>query len=907
MDKDLRIQTEKLNTKHRRKRIWYRILSIPVCIVVFVTTYAMILPAITLESTPDTYCGQEEHIHSDDCYETPGVPEHKEITCTVAGELGEGEYIVHTHDTFCFNDSGELMCSLPEQTEHTHSDECYENGRLVCTMLTPVMHQHTDECISVIPAVEPQGLTCTLTAHKHTEECFIAPDSETTSGTQSTETETSADEISSADTTASETAANVTAAETTDKETSASETASTVETASVSETTEKENSSNTTTATTASETTAGETSADETTAGKDAVINAAVVDANAVDAAAVDANAVDAAANINAASVGNTDVAITLTDDVANSGNYVVSITSGSEALADKDVQFLWYKSTDGGSTYTAVAQKVYSVGGSSVPNISDDTTSLFLALEGGTITDTQKSVKYKATLMVDGVEYDEISAEIENTTHQASVLNGSFETPDLASYGFQEFVPEGTEGLYWKTTAANEEGGQGTYPSGSTSTNDGVHYVEMVDTTTGTNKTNATKYHNQGTASDGKQYAEINAGAWGALYQTVATIPGVTMNWSVDHNGRAGTDTMAVVMMPEDTANNITDYSGIMSVVNNPDTYGATVITNLTAGTGSWTTHSGTYTVPEGQYQTRFFFVAVANSGSSATIGNHIDNVWFSQKIAPATSTKPYFELKKTVTGDLSEAELQTLADKLTFELQRSSSRYSSTGMTTQATYKASDIGNWVKNDDGSWTISIRISMKNYTTNFYYQIVESNAEMNGYTLTQTVTPTSAVQLTSSTDTSWEFTNNYADLGRTLKLKKVVNSSDTDGDFGFRVTYTDASGTEQTKNFTLQHNGEYEITGIKKGTSVTIFEKSTDGYAVSMKDTSTGKILSGSSRYTFTLYDDADITVYNTSSVILPETGGIGTHIFIYGGLGIMLAAVVTGYLLRRKYGKEGE
>lgn len=860
MDKEIRIQAEKLNTKHRRKRIWYRILSVPVCIVVFVTTYAMILPAITLEATPDTYCGQEEHIHSDECYETPGVPEHKEITCTVSGELGEGEYIVHTHDTFCFNDSGELMCSLPEQTEHTHSDECYENGKLVCTMLTPVMHQHTDECITVIPAVAPQGLTCTLTVHKHTEECFIAPDSKTTSETQSTETEISAGETASTDTTANKTAAG------------------------------------------------------ETAASKDAVIDAAAVDANAVDAAVVDANAVDANAadaeeNINAASVNNTDVTIALTDDVASSGRYKVSITSGGEALADKNVQFLWYKSTDGGSTYTALTQKVYSVGGSTVPNISDDTTSLFLALEGGTVTDTLKSVKYKVTLMVDGVEYDEISAEIENTTHQASVLNGSFESPDLASYGFQEFVPEGTEGLYWKTTAANEEGNQAKYPSGSTITNDGVHYIEMIDTTTGTNKTNATRYHNQGTASDGKQYAEINAGAWGALYQTVATIPGVTMNWSVDHNGRNGTDTMAVVMMPEETANNITNYSGIMNVVNNPDTYGATVVTNLTAGTGSWTTHSGTYTVPEGQYQTRFFFVAVGNSGSSATIGNHIDNVWFSQKIAPATSTKPYFELKKTVTGDLSESELQTLAENLTFELKRSPSRNNTTATYSLETYKASEIGDWVKNDDGSWTISTRISLKNYSSyyNYYFQIVESNAEMDGYTLTQRVNNTSAIRLSSSTDTSWEFTNDYADLGRTLKLKKVVNSSDTDGDFGFSVTYTDASGTEQTENFTLQHNGEYEITGIKKGTSVTILEKSTDGYAVSMKDTSTGKILSGSSRYTFTMSDNADITVYNTSSVILPETGGIGTHIFIYGGLGIMLAAVVTGYLLRRKYGKEGK
>ena len=43
--------------------------------------------------------------------------------------------------------------------------------------------------------------------------------------------------------------------------------------------------------------------------------------------------------------------------------------------------------------------------------------------------------------------------------------------------------------------------------------------------------------------------------------------------------------------------------------------------------------------------------------AGNNAYIGNHIDNVWFSQKIPPASTTKPYFTVTKTVRGDLSEA----------------------------------------------------------------------------------------------------------------------------------------------------------------------------------------------------------------------------------------------------------
>ena len=99
--------------------------------------------------------------------------------------------------------------------------------------------------------------------------------------------------------------------------------------------------------------------------------------------------------------------------------------------------------------------------------------------------------------------------------------------------------------------------------------------------------KSEAARYHNQGTATNGTQYAEINAGAVGALYQTIATIPGTTMYWSVDHSGRNGTDTMAVVMMPESRAKSITTQAQLQQVLNNPSNYGATVESDLSAQKG--------------------------------------------------------------------------------------------------------------------------------------------------------------------------------------------------------------------------------------------------------------------------------------------------------------------------------
>ena len=143
-------------------------------------------------------------------------------------------------------------------------------------------------------------------------------------------------------------------------------------------------------------------------------------------------------------------------------------------------------------------------------------------------------------------------------------------------------------------------------------------------------------------------------------------------MYWSVDHSGRNGTDTMAVVMMPESSAKDITTQDQLRQVLNNPSSYGATVASNLSAQQGVWTTHSGQYTIPEGQYETRFFFMAVSTYNNENYIGNHIDNVWFSQQIPPASSEKPYFTLTKHVVG-LTEDDLQLLSGKLTFTVQKS------------------------------------------------------------------------------------------------------------------------------------------------------------------------------------------------------------------------------------------
>ena len=296
---------------------------------------------------------------------------------------------------------------------------------------------------------------------------------------------------------------------------------------------------------------------------------------------------------------------------------------------------------------------------------------------------------------------------------------------------------------------------------------------------------------------------------------------------------------------------------------------------------------------------------MAVSTSDNDPYVGNHIDNVWFSQQIPPASSEKPYFTLTKHVVGPLTEDDLQLLSGKLTFTVQKSNNS-SFTNPETVKTYTATNLGSWTQNDDGSWTLTARISMKDQELGYFYRIVESGAELDGFNLTVTDT-NAAVRLQSTTDTSFTFTNTYADAGRALTLKKIVSARDTTGSFTFTVSYTDADGKLQEKSVTLKNDESTTITGIPKGVQVTVTETTTDGYTVIMKDPSTGAVLAGSSSYTFTMSDDTAMDIYNTSIVALPETGGIGRGIFLFAGIGLMLTAVITGCLLRRKYGKEGD
>ena len=176
MDKLLLGDAERYTSAHRRKRRWYQVTTCLAAVVVFCTTYALILPAITLEKQ----CEIPEHTHTEACY----TSERGDLICTQSTEpqhthteecyqetqtlvCGMEESTGHTHGAECYDEEGNLICGQEESEGHVHGEDCYEASRqLICGQTEEPAHQHTEECYSW-----NQALTCGMEEHTHSEAC----------------------------------------------------------------------------------------------------------------------------------------------------------------------------------------------------------------------------------------------------------------------------------------------------------------------------------------------------------------------------------------------------------------------------------------------------------------------------------------------------------------------------------------------------------------------------------------------------------------------------------------------------------------------------------------------------------------------------------------------------------------
>ena len=345
---------------------------------------------------------------------------------------------------------------------------------------------------------------------------------------------------------------------------------------------------------------------------------------------------------------------------------------------------------------------------------------------------------------------------------------NGSFENPDIPNNQFNEQWPNGQPGLIWQTTGP-----------GSINGRDGDDIEVILENRNGTQEN-----YGVNVAADGEQFAELNCEAYGALYQDVLTVPGTTLNWSFDHlarqldsQSRRAEDKMAMVIMPADQAdavaqdlqnaartyrNNPQQASQAIQEIlnelkNQPGCYVYEATDSTYVEEGDWQTHESTtetaYTVPNDQYLTRFFFVSVdaaydkrsdAVRSKYGTVGNLIDDVWFSTKVPEPDDDEAQLTVRKTVEG----------LDDL--------SGYSVT-MTVQPEGEQAQtitLNQFAPNADGTYTATKTINYKVAANDGYKKVTVSETQptVQNYSVESKYTVTGAAQQEDTGTQTQQFT-----------------------------------------------------------------------------------------------------------------------------------------------------
>ncbi len=430
------------------------------------------------------------------------------------------------------------------------------------------------------------------------------------------------------------------------------------------------------------------------------------------------------------------------------------------------------------------------------------------------------------------------------------SLQNGSFEMPACADgSSFQPFVGNATQGIVWKTTASDGE-------------------IEIVsasavkhDSNGRINQYMSDLWHGISSAADGEQYAELNANVQSSLYQDVMTIPGSKMYWQVAHAARlrnggnrfSGTDEMYVVVMNADQASELAkDQKKLVDIAKKLAQKDVAVMarypgassTLCMSNSSSWKYNSGTYTVPSGQYVTRYFFVAASSaanntgyvagenanpipSGKAAynSMGNHIDKVWFSTEVPPPSPGSGTLIITKKIYG----LDLETIRANL------SGKPFIETDKNRTISFRAED---WTEglDENGNSCITASAVIEGITipaggsASWQIQENQSEAQVPMHQLT-CENPDQTVTVTDRKTSQAVIVNRYQRNMVNVTVRKRVEGElgDRKKAFSFQCTWTGEDGTAQKKEFSLKHEESITFT-VPEGTALALRELNADGY-----------------------------------------------------------------------------
>ena len=457
-------------------------------------------------------------------------------------------------------------------------------------------------------------------------------------------------------------------------------------------------------------------------------------------------------------------------------------------------VEYKWYKSGSKDGEYKLV-EKVNYQGGAS--NLSEDGKALYPAYDEGAREWYKVEVIFEDGKTTESKPYQ--------VPYYDELENGGFETPQTNSFSAQfsnsEYLME--NGV-WQSTAVAKNG-----------SNKSVS-IEIVreGVPNGDNENNGYSWYQDwdNAAIEGKQFAELNCEAAGALYQDVLTMQGTSLNYWLEHRARGSEkspkpefDTMYLVIMPSKEAidNHLTtqdkltnylyencnrlDINQRYEQVGNSIVYDnkekGILVVRVTSSDQAWQHVEGLNKYVPTSSVTRFFFVAGNTEVGDSTVGNVLDDVHFTQKLPAVADDEFTLQISKKFEGSLDDTALSKVQDQIQFEI-------SVKDIVNNKNLSASEIKDLLGIDniingsdidsgiDGSLTITIPNRKIVNGHSYEITIKEVNAELSGYGMSSEV-QTSIKNGESDTVTNEPVKGDQATVSITGKTMAYVTFTNT--------------------------------------------------------------------------------------------------------------------------------